>query len=90
MTKEEIEEFILGLLKADTGRDDVTLDDKLQDDLGLDSLDALELTLAFEEKADMFLQLEEEDKIISAKTGREVSEILFDVMNRGSNETAPA
>ena len=68
---EAVKEIIVENLSVDA--DKVTLDANIFDDLGADSLDAVELTLACEEKTGIRIPEEELDNI---KTVRDIVEYL--------------
>ncbi len=65
MAFDKIRDIIVENLDVDA--DEVTLDTKLKDDLGADSLDAVEIVMAVEEEFDIEIPDEEAQKIITVK-----------------------
>ena len=67
MERIALEQKVTGILVEQLGMlpDDVTLDAKLVDDLGADSLDSIELVLAFEDAFDIEINEAEAEKLVT-------------------------
>jgi len=65
MTFEKVKEIIVETVSCD--EDAVTLEANLKDDLGLDSLDAVELNMALEEAFEISISDEELVKFVTVK-----------------------
>lgn len=65
MTFEKVKEIIVETVSCD--EDAVTLEANLKEDLGLDSLDAVELNMALEEAFDISISDEELVKFVTVK-----------------------
>lgn len=63
MTFEKVKEIIVETISVD--EDKVTMDAKLTDDLGADSLDAVELNMALEEAFDITIEDEDLMKFVT-------------------------
>ena len=76
LTKPEIEERILGVLKAfdRVKQDKLSLDAKFGSDLGLDSLDVVEVMIAVEEEFSLEIPDEVADRV---STPAEAAEYIF-------------
>jgi len=57
MTFEKVKEIIVETINCDENK--ITMDANLKDDLGIDSIDAMELSMALEEKFDLTIEEEE-------------------------------
>ena len=69
---------ILQIIKEQAGTSGVELNDELQDDLGLDSLDQVELVMGLEE----FFDIEVPDaRAESARTVKDVVELVADIIH---------
>ncbi len=68
---EKIREIINGTLSC--GEDIITMDASLIDDLGADSLDAVELCMSIEEEFDITIP---EDKISDLKTVKDIVDFV--------------
>ncbi len=71
VSEERIKEIIVEQLGVE--KDQITLDASLIDDLGADSLDTVELVMAFEEEFDIEIPDEDAEKI---RTVRDVTDYL--------------
>ena len=67
MERIALEQKVTGILVEQLGMlpDDVTLDAKLVDELGADSLDSIELVLAFEDAFDIEINEAEAEKLVT-------------------------
>ena len=67
MERIALEQKVTGILVEQLGMlpDDVTLDAKLVDELGADSLDSIELVLAFEDAFDIAINEAEAEKLVT-------------------------
>jgi len=65
MTFDKVKEIIVETINCD--EDGVTLEASLKDDLGLDSLDAVELNMALEEAFEITISDEELVKFVTVK-----------------------
>ncbi len=65
MAFDKIRDIIVENLDVDA--DEVTLETSLKDDLGADSLDAVEIVMAVEEEFDIEIPDEEAQKIVTVK-----------------------
>jgi acyl carrier protein len=67
MERIALEQQVAGILVEQLGMlpEDVTLDAKLVDDLGADSLDSIELVLAFEDAFDIEINEAEAEKLVT-------------------------
>lgn len=73
----EVKDKVLVIISEHLGVDvtEVTDDKKLADDLGADSLDAVELTMAFEEEFEIEIPDEDMEAIASWTVGQVVARI---------------
>ena len=65
MTFEKVKNIIVETINCD--EDKVVLEANLKDDLGIDSLDAMELSMALEEAFDLTIEEEELQKFVTVK-----------------------
>ncbi|MBE5937821.1 MAG: acyl carrier protein [Lachnospiraceae bacterium] len=65
MTFEKVKEIIVETISCD--EDKITLDASLKDDLGIDSLDAMELSMALEENFSLTIDEEELQKFVTVR-----------------------
>ena len=63
MVFDKVKEIIVDQL--DVEEDKVTMDANIQDDLGADSLDVVDLVMSFEEEFDIEIANEEAEKIVT-------------------------
>ena len=79
MNFEKVKEVIVNAVNID--EDKITLNASLENDLGLDSLDAVELGMALEEEFDITI---DEDKLASFKTVEDIVNFI-DNAKEGEN-----
>ena len=67
MERIALEQKVIGILNEQLGfsLDDMTIDAKLIDDLGADSLDTIELVIAFEEAFEIEIEEAEAEKLVT-------------------------
>ncbi len=65
MSFEEVKEIIVDTISCD--EDKITLDANLKEDLGIDSLDAMELSMALEEHYSLSIEEEALAKFVTVK-----------------------
>ena len=75
MTFDQVKELIMDTTGC--GEDVITLEASLEDDLGMDSLDAVELSMALEEAFDITI---EEDKLAGFKTVEDIVNYIDSVI----------
>ena len=65
MTFEKVKEIIMDTINCD--EENITLEASLKDDLEMDSLDAMELSMALEEEYDITIEEEELQNFVTVK-----------------------
>ena len=76
MKKELIEKEVIEIIQEFCCVDDeILLDTNLADDLGLDSLDMVEITMELEERLDISL---EDEEVANVKTVSDLVELILD------------
>lgn len=65
MTFEKVKEIIMETINCD--EEDITLEANLKEDLEMDSLDAMELSMALEEAYDLTIEEEELQSFVTVK-----------------------
>ena len=63
----EIQETVLKLIAKHTGNPEVTLADELNNDLGMDSLDAVEFIMTLEEEFNIEIYDEQVDSLVTVQ-----------------------
>lgn len=65
MSFEKVKEIILETINCD--EDQITIDASLKEDMGIDSLDAMELSMALEEAFDLTIEAEDLETFVTVK-----------------------